>query len=73
MDFFLCPPPSRYSAVILPQLVNHPNDTLAMDYEMASWVGKIASFVSFSSLARSISSLPSQIEYEIGIIGSDEH
>lgn len=31
---------SRYSAVILPQLVNHPNDSLAMDYDMASWIGK---------------------------------
>lgn len=60
----------RYSVVILPQLVNHPNDTLAMDYEMASWVGKIASFDSFSTLLLLLLHLfPFQIEYEIGIIG----
>lgn len=31
----------RYSTVILPQLVNHPTDALAMDFDMASWVGKL--------------------------------
>ncbi|CRK96153.1 CLUMA_CG009582, isoform A [Clunio marinus] len=35
--------PIGYSVVILPQLLNHPNDSLAMDYEMASWVASIHS------------------------------
>ena len=42
--FYLLP---GYSAVILPQLVNQPNDTLSMDYDMASWVGKLVSFEFF--------------------------
>lgn len=35
--------PIGYSVVILPQLVNHPSDALAMDFEMASWVASIHS------------------------------
>lgn len=57
---------SRYSAVILPQLVNHPNDSLAMDYDMASWIGKPVVHP-FSMLALSTRLFLTKIGYKIEI------
>ncbi|CAO1308923.1 unnamed protein product [Diamesa hyperborea] len=38
-----CGMPIGYSTVILPQLINHPNHSLSMDYEMGSWIASIHS------------------------------
>lgn len=45
-------------------MVNHPNDSLAMDYEMASWVGKLV-FRPLSMFSLFIRPLPTKLDTKL--------